>query len=915
MNYTAFSLNGAWLMDYCEDKYVGKANPWMKDGDLILNAVPGYWEDMTDTFAQTSFYSKLKINPRYGIQRYPMTAMPPDMALPNIIGNFFYKRSFNCENIEGSCAIHFSGVQNSVSVWLNDTYLGRHEGYSAPFDFEIPDGVIRNGENVIVLSVSNYLLDGFNGQPVSGLTSRAANEGTGGITGDVELRVFTCPLRDVNVTVSRDCSRADVAIDSVAPCEINWYIYDGKKLVKSGSSSGDFSFSADGLELWSPNFPKLYTLLVECDGGSIERYFGVRRLLVDGVHLKFNGEPYYLRGICEHCYFPITVHPNHDIDFYRENIRKIKALGFNFIRCHTFIPEEEYLRAADEEGILFEVECPNNTTVEEWKYIVDFCRKHPSVVIYCGGNEVYISHKRLDEMRAVADDIHARTDSLYSPMSALRGFYYAFTDEDPPFLLDKPMTHNPRKFEIANKFCDLYNPGSTGLHSYISLSCDYKVVDSWSEVYEKPRLSHEICINGTFADLSLKDRYNGTRIGKTDMFGSIERHLADVGVLDKAPLYFKNSCEWQRRVRKYGFEAVRMSDTVAGYDFLGPIDTHWHTFGYDVGMMNEFYELKPGETVRNVLMYNAPTVLLSDLGLNVNFECGSRIGFKLFASHFEDNDLRDAVLEIKLMEMGKVIERKRSVIDTVVCGTVLEIAECFFDLPMSDKPHAYKIYVTLDGGATFAENEWEIYAFPKTEDSDIGENVAIINGDEDFDEIKRLLSSGKSLVALGTTPFVTNPTDFQISVAGRTGGNLATVINNHPLTQELPHEGFCSWQFCQLMKDGASVCFADNNMQFEPIIEMVSTHKCFVKQAAMFEFKALGGKMFVCSFAFHENDPCAMWLKDQILKYVQEIEFAPAVEYAETELESLIFGKVTRAAENTNFALNPNDIAAFDIKK
>ena len=118
MNYTAFSLNGAWLMDYCEDKYVGKANPWMKDGDLILNAVPGYWEDMTDTFAQTSFYSKLKINPRYGIQRYPMTAMPPDMALPNIIGNFFYKRSFNCENIEGSCAIHFSGVQNSVSVCL-----------------------------------------------------------------------------------------------------------------------------------------------------------------------------------------------------------------------------------------------------------------------------------------------------------------------------------------------------------------------------------------------------------------------------------------------------------------------------------------------------------------------------------------------------------------------------------------------------------------------------------------------------------------------------------------------------------------------------------------------------------------------------------------------------------------------------
>ena len=916
MNYKYFSLNGTWRMDYCEEKYLGIENPFTMEGSIVKNAVPGYWEDMIDKFACTKIYRKLRMNPRYGIQRYPMTEFPPTMALPNVIGNFFYQRTFNCKNlIDKKCAIHFGGVQNAVSVWLNDTYLGRHEGYSTPFDFDIPDGLLHDGENNIVLSISNQLLEGFDGQPVSGLTSTSASEGTGGVTGDIEIRVYSCPLRDVNVIISEDCTRADVTVKSVEPCETRWYVYDGKKLLKSGNATEKFSFDTSNLELWSPASPNLYTLVVECNGGSIERRFGVRRLLTEGFYLRFNGEPYYLRGICEHCYFPMTVHPNHDIDFYRNNIRKIKSLGFNFIRCHTFVPAEEYLRAADEEGILFEVESPNNTTIEEWKHIVDYASKHPCVVMYSCGNEVYMSYKRIEEMRQIAEDINKRTDSLFSPMSALRGLYYGFRDEDLPDLLDSPLQHNPRKFAVTKEFCDVYNAGTNGQHSYISLSCDSKLVDSWATVYEKPRVSHEICINGTFADLSLKDRYKETRIGNTELFTSVEKHLDDVGVLDQTPLYFKNSSEWQRRVRKYGFEAVRISDTVAGYDFLGPIDTHWHTFGYDVGMMNEFYELKPGETVRNVLMYNSPTVILTDLGLNVNFECGSRVDLAVSVSHFEDKDLEDAVLSLKLIENGKVIERKKIIVENITCGIVQKVADCYFDLPVSDKPHAYKIYATLDGGATFTENEWEIYSFPKTDLTDVDENVIIATGDESIDDIKKHLKDGRNVVFFGKTPFVTNPTDFQISIAGRTAGDLATVVNDHPVIRDLPHEGFCSWQFRQLMTEGSSVCFADNKMPFEPIIQIVSTHKCFTKKSAMFEFKALGGKLFVCSFAFHESDPAAAWLKNQILNYVNSTEFDPTVEYTEAQLDILAFGDIMHVAENPNIELNPNDIAAFDIPK
>ena len=127
MLYLAFSLNGAWEMNYSEEKYTSEKLPVFK-GHLIENAVPGYWEDMTDRFAKKEFYRMLRINPEHGMWQYPITCYCPDMALPNIMGNFFYSRTFLCENINMPAVLHFGGVHNAVSVWINGTFLGKHEG-------------------------------------------------------------------------------------------------------------------------------------------------------------------------------------------------------------------------------------------------------------------------------------------------------------------------------------------------------------------------------------------------------------------------------------------------------------------------------------------------------------------------------------------------------------------------------------------------------------------------------------------------------------------------------------------------------------------------------------------------------------------------------------------------------------------
>ena len=911
MTYKSLILDGAWEMAYSPDRYDGVINPFdtkgqFTAGTVIENAVPNFWEDMTESFLYAEFFKNLKINPEYGLQQYPISGTCPDMALPNVVGNFIYRCTFECDSPDLSSAVHFGGVQNTLSLWINDVYLGTHKGYSTSFEIDIKEGVLKSGENTIVLSVSNLPLEGYEGEPVSGLTSRAANEYSGGITGSVELWQYESPLRDVAVLISDDMTKADVRVESADKIDFIWEVLNENEIVKSGKADGNFVFDTDGLDFWSPDSPKLYTLVIKDGDSTLERRFGVRALTADDSKVYLNGKPYFMRGVCEHCYYPETLHQTHNISYFRSIIRKFKELGFNYIRFHTFIPFEEYMQAADELGIMMHVESPNNTTFEEWKEIVKYCRRHPSVVIYCCGNELQMDDPFIEHLKKCADEVHAHTDSLFAPMSAMRGLEYCFIEPDMEDRMKyEPFEHCPDRLKTVGDFSDVYASYTSGHHSYRSTGGDFKAMDEWHKVYNKPRLSHEICIDGTYTDLSLKDRYEGTRVGKSDMFSSLERHLKAKGVLHKAPLYFRNSSQWQRRVRKHCFETLRRSRYIAGYDFLGPIDTHWHTFGYDVGMMNEFYELKPGETVRNVLMYNSATVILTDLGKKSNFTLGENFKTCLSVSHYGEQSLENATLTIRLFADGKIADCKNITVPHIENGDITEAGIFDYDLPYGDKPLALKLCVTLDGEGVYAENEWELYAFPETSEP-VADGIRIV-GNCEFEELKNMLKNGETVVLFGSKPFDSVETTFKIALAGRTQGNLATVINDHPLMKNMPHDGFCGWQFGEMIEKGNAVCFESELVPFNPIIEMVSTHKNVIRQATLFEFEAMDGKLLVCSFNFDSNDPGAKWFRNEIVSYAKSDKFVPADYIDEMAFDSLVNTLSKKSEANKNFAFNAND--------
>ena len=899
----AVPLDGAWEMSYRPYAHESVDYPRF-EGIKVEGAIPGYWEDMLDAFRAAGMKDEFRINPLYGRQTLPITGWADDTTLPNISGCFYYRRTVELDR-EGVAVLAFEGVRNQVHVWINGRFVAFRAGFSTPFELAVPKGVLVKGTNEIVLAVSNNPNLGYCDH-VSGLTTRAVFRATGGVNGKLELRFPKNGLGDVYVTTAQDLKTFTVHV--AGGVRFSYEIRDGVKVRARGQAKGDFTLPTDGFEFWSPENPRRYELALATSQGTYRQKFGIRRLVADGEKLRLNGKPVYLRGVTEHCYFAKTVHLPRDLDYYRMITAKRKELGFNFVRFHTFVPPKEYLEATDELGMAVHMESPNFVSVPEFAAIVAFARRHPSVVIYCTGNETRIDRMAEAYLRDVADLVHARTDALFSPMSAMRGVEYALM-KGKDAVVPAPFPHNAERMARLAPFCDMFTSYQLGLTSYESLNRGSAAdLDAWGDAYGgKPRTSHEICIDGSYVDFGLEKLYpKDSPILKTGLFSEPRRVLAEKGLLDSADVYFRNSCEWMRRIRKFTFEKLRAADRVAGFDFLGDINTHWHTFGYSVGMMDEFYRLKPGETVENVLRYNSAAVLLSDLGSDFNVQAGGPKRVAISLSNYA-GDAKEGQLNLALVrDDGKSEWTETRKVGDVRDGGVTRLGAFDVAVPASDRPVKYLLRASFAGGDVKAENEWEIYAFPKVAVQPVPANVRVVEKIGE-DELAAAMAAGERVVLLGAGPFKSLPTTYRIGMAGRTSGNYATVIKEgHPALKGMPHEGFCGWQFRRLMEGGRAVQL-EAGVPFDPVIDVASSVKFPIRQALLFEYRVGKGRLLVCSFAFKADDPAAAWLRARLVDYAAGEAFNPAQALTAAQLHAVLNAPLLSGAQNKNRARNPND--------
>jgi hypothetical protein len=407
------------------------------------------------------------------------------------------------------------------------------------------------------------------------------------------------------------------------------------------------------------------------------------------------------------------------------------------------------------------------------------------------------------------------------------------------------------------------------------------------------------------------DRYKGSRIGDTEFMSSVAKHLSDVGIIDKASLYYKNSVKWQMLLRKICFENVRRCESFAGYDFLGDIDTHWHTFGYCVGMMNEFYELKAGESVRNVLTYNSDTVLLCDLPYSRNVTSGDKLSLPILVSNYGEA-LEGAALNVTVRAGDAVIYRKAIRGLDAPAGEITPLYTANLALPSSERPEEIKIRVHLYGGDTDAENEWSLYSFPRVKEHISARRlkssgVSVLT-DVSAEDLLSRMSRGESVVLFGKGPFTTLPTTFQLSVAGRTTGHLATVVDDHPIFRDIPSDGYCDLKFREMLEGGEAAVLDIKDIPHNPIIDIASTYKNAHREAMLFEYGVGEGRLLVCTLNLKDSDPYAAYLREKILEYAIGSEFVPKDRISLSALSAILGSEKILVEANANEAQNKNDI-------
>ncbi|MCA9439458.1 MAG: hypothetical protein KC964_01530 [Candidatus Omnitrophica bacterium] len=949
-------LNGSWRFAYTSSPSRAEVverftvavmippNPQLPTDDqfALEMQAPGYWDNQLSYIPEApwgnkvAYYGGSNAHPIRFPYRGSGRPRHPDAGLPYVVGVGWYKREIEVprEWEDRTVTLRVGGARVDTYCYVNGIYMDSHHGHGTPFEFDLT-GELRCGEtNELVLAVDNTV------SHINSCALRGYSGGSGGIYGDISLHVSDGPgrLKSYYVYPTEDLTELRWSADLIAPAgltretQLSWRITgdDGetiregvvpvRKLAPGEVFTPQWTCPTEDIEPWSIWEPNLYDIEVRWehkDGAAIDsgsRPHGLRRLEQRDGRLFLNGRPILLRGICEIYFFPPDIHPPNDVGYFRERLERLKEVGFNFIRFHTWVPMEPYLRAADEVGMLMQPEhstsnIRNPLDDVRWGEMIRWCRYHPSAVMYCGGNEE-VGHEgliskfaeRIRETKALAPD------ALVLPMHTMSGPESESGRADLPLPphFENEGAYYQTLWDRVTRYSDVFAARANDFSYSNFTGRDWREVEPEYIHFERPILAHESGIIGTYIDLSLESRYTGSM--PADLYQAAREYITAASRLDMASTYYENSARWHGQARKFVLENLRKCDVFDGYDLLGAWDSHWHNSGYGCGLLNEFFEFKPGDNLERVLQYNGESVLLLDNSKRHVFRAEDDFNMPVMVSLYGGRDLRDGTLTWRVMDDDVAVSSGELKGLHASDGKVTTLGNIHFDWPDIKTAHHFVLDVKLNGSVYHISNQWNFWVFPNGTAPDLSasadEEALSLLGKrypglqpvkEDSEEKLRIvrtltesdldhLAAGGDILLLGAKPFPANETRFQIGVAGRAHMNLATVINKHPALKYVPHAGWCDWQFQQLLENGECIEFNKFPVEFNPIVEVVSSYKYIRLQSAMWEAQTEGGRIFVCSFNLDMDDPTTTALLDGIVEYVQSDAFQPKVRLSISEV-------------------------------
>jgi beta-glucuronidase len=327
-------------------------------------------------------------------------------------GTVWYKRSFDVELPEENenVFLYFAAVNYRADVYLNGKKLGMHLGGFTPFNFEIPSGALKSKDNFLVVKVDNKRFK----DEIPTLNTDWWNYG--GITRDVNLVFvpknfildYSLQLQKGNASAKDKTVEGWVKFNSPVNEEVTIEIPElkFKKKINVNGDQANFNFKLSKVQLWSPETPKLYQVIVSSKEDRIEDRIGFRTVEVQGKQILLNGKPIFLRGICIHEEIPQQGRKAYSKQDALQLLGEAKELNCNMVRLAHYPHNENMTRTADSLGILVWSEIPvywtieftNDTVLQKAKRqlneMINRDHNRASIIIWSVGNETPVNPAR-----------------------------------------------------------------------------------------------------------------------------------------------------------------------------------------------------------------------------------------------------------------------------------------------------------------------------------------------------------------------------------------------------------------------------------------------------------------------------------------------------------------------------------------
>ncbi|MDR1060568.1 MAG: hypothetical protein LBL83_05005 [Clostridiales bacterium] len=656
--------------------------------------------------------------------------------------------------------------------------------------------------------------------------------------------------------------------------------------------------------------------------------FGFRSFSRQGKQLFLNGKPLFLRGtgFAGAAGFPNPEPGAGSAGWYRQIVARAKEYGFNYLRWHTYAMEPAMLDAADELGLLvqselfslfFETEEERAVTEEQCRLMLLRNRSRPSVACFVMGNE----HDGTNPAFIGLRDSLCRMARRMAPGA---------------LVMDSDGIATAPSANAGHGFTDIVSAGlDIGIGGVLDMA---PAIADMAAKNEKPYMIHEFGYPESFPQIADMPEYTG---GTRPFWMEHARRSAKAsGLEDLLPAFAENSRKLHFRIVKKAVEDARKADGLAGYG-------HWGLFDFvheSTGLMDIFLRDKGGSAAE-FRKANGELALAMTPACD-RFTCyqGESYGFDLFLSNHSGRPLYGQTVEWELAACGEAIDAGSARFSAGAFG-VTALGRHSARGPAPGAPCAAVLKASVKGAGV--SNEWNVWFFPKVENPSYGSRVCVFKDGwqtagrlrsfcPDFAMIGEaaLWEADAGAGALLVAPLITDavadylkrggrvlllptyyvngnpglpmlPSSFgpMPSFAGSAGG-CGTMIASHPALDGFPHEGWCDYQWFDLiggqrvprltvpfhLTTPAVFDLGKWPAKIQPIIRSIPNWKQCDSRAYLFEAAVGAGRLLAASMRLFETvftNPESAWLLDSMLKYATGDGFEPAASISGEQFDAL----------------------------